>query len=85
MHLVGPERSKNSRFVGMRCVRGEDSVGQADDRVEVELLDELGLDPRRNSIAEQRAVGNDHGGAAAPPHPLPLSQRERGDWRPLSR
>ena len=44
-------------------VRRKDAVGQADNRVQVEVLEQFFLDPRANAIAEERAVGHDHGGA----------------------
>ena len=45
-------------------VRREDAVGQADDGVQVEVLEQLFLDPRADAVAEERAVGHDDGGAA---------------------
>ena len=42
----------------------EDAVGQADDGVEVALLQQVFLQPRLDAFAEQGAVGQDHGGAA---------------------
>ena len=49
----------------MRGVGLEDAVGQADDGVEVALLQQVLLEPRLHAFAEQRAVGQHHGGAAA--------------------
>ena len=43
----------------------EDAVGQADDGVEVALLQQVFLEPRLDAFAEEGAVGQDHGGAAA--------------------
>ena len=42
----------------------EDAVGQADDGVEVALLQQVLLEPGLDAFAEERAVGQDHGGAA---------------------
>ena len=41
----------------------EDAVGQADDGVQVELLEQFLLDAGADAVAEERAVGHDHGGA----------------------
>ena len=49
----------------MRGVGLEHAVGQADDGVEVALLHQVLLEPRLHALAEQRAVGQHHGGAAA--------------------
>ena len=43
----------------------EDAIGQPDDGVEVALLHQVFLEPRLDAFAEQRAVGQHHGGAAA--------------------
>ena len=43
----------------------EDAVGQADDGVQVALLHQMFLEPRLHALAEERAVGQDHGGPAA--------------------
>ena len=43
----------------------EDAVGQADDGVQVALLHQVFLEPRLHAFAEERAVGQDHGGPAA--------------------
>ena len=43
----------------------EDAVGQADDGVQVALLHQVFLEPRLDAFAEQRAVGQHDGGAAA--------------------
>ena len=42
----------------------EHAVGQADDGVEVEFLEQFFLDARAHAVAEQRAVGHDDGGTA---------------------
>ena len=42
----------------------EHAVGQADDGVQVEFLEQFFLDAGAHAIAEQRAVGRDDGGAA---------------------
>ena len=42
----------------------EDAVGQADDGVEVELLEQFFLDAGADAVAEERAVGHDDGGSA---------------------
>ena len=42
----------------------EDAVGQADDGVQVELLEQFLLDAGADAVAEERAVGHDDGGAA---------------------
>ncbi len=39
-------------------------IGQADDGVEVALLHQMFLEPRLDALAEQRAIGQHHGGAA---------------------
>ena len=49
-------------------VGGKDTVGQADDGVEVEFLEEFFLDASADTIAKQGAIGDDHGGAGGP-HP----------------
>ena len=49
----------------MRGVGLEDAVGQPDDGVEVALLHQMLLEPRLHALAEERAVGQHHGGAAA--------------------
>ena len=59
----GPVEEQQVRRDG--CVRGEDAVGQPDDRVQVELREQLVLDPGADAIAEQRAVGHDDRGPAA--------------------
>ena len=41
-------------------VRREHAVGQPDDRVQVEVLEQFLLDPRADAIAEERAVRHDH-------------------------
>ena len=40
-------------------------VGQPDDGVQVALLHQVFLEPGLDALAEQRAVGQHHGGAAA--------------------
>jgi hypothetical protein len=45
-------------------IGSEDAVRQADDRVEIKILEQLFLDPRANPVAEQCAIGYDNGGAA---------------------
>ena len=42
----------------------EDAVGQADDGVQVALLHQMFLEPRLHAFAEERAIGQHHGGAA---------------------
>ena len=46
------------------CVGPEHRVGQADDGVKVALLQQVLLEARLHAFAEQRAVGQHHGGAA---------------------
>ena len=48
-----------------RRVRREHPVRQPDHGVEVEVLDKLLLDPRRDAVAEERAVRHDDPGTAA--------------------
>ena len=50
----------------MRGVGRKDAVGQADDGVEVELLEQLLLDAGADAVAEEGAVGDDDGGAGRP-------------------
>ena len=45
-------------------VRREDAVGEADDGVEVELLEQFFLNARADAVAEECAVGNDDTGSA---------------------
>ena len=45
-------------------VRSEDAVGQPDDGVEIEVLEQFFLDAGADAVAEERAVGHDDRGAA---------------------
>ena len=71
--LVVPDFLGRAGAVEEQQVRGdggvgrEDAVGQAHDGVEVELLEQLLLDAGADAVAEERAVGHDHGGAAGRP------------------
>ena len=65
MSFVGSPFSKNKQVGADAGVGLEDAVGQADDGVEVALLHQVFLEPRLDAFAEERAVGQDHGGAAA--------------------
>ena len=65
MSLVGSPFSKNKQIGADAGVGFEDAVGQADDGVEVALLHQMFLEPRLDAFAEERAVGQDDGGATA--------------------
>ena len=45
-------------------VRSEDTVGQADDRVKIEVFEQFFFDSRADAVAEERAVGHDDRGSA---------------------
>jgi hypothetical protein len=45
-------------------VRGEDTVGKADDGMEIELIEQFLFDAGADAIAEECAVRDDHSGAA---------------------
>ena len=49
-------------------VGSEDAVGQTNDRVQVEIFQQVFFDPGAHSIAEQRAVGNNDGRASRTAH-----------------
>src|SRR3989338_2592216 len=55
------EEEKVGGDAGVRC---EDAVGEADDGVEVELLQQFFLNARADAVAEECAVGNDDTGSA---------------------
>ena len=60
-------------------VGSEDTVGQADDGVEVEVFEQFFLDASADAVAEERAVGDDDGGAPTGDITLTLpSPRGRG-------
>ena len=67
--LVVPDVSRRAGAVEEEQVRRdarvgrEDAVGQPDDGVQVELLQQLLLDARADAVAEERAVRHDHGRA----------------------
>ena len=42
----------------MLVVRREDAVRQADDRVQIKILEQLFFDARADSVAEERSVGH---------------------------
>ena len=65
----------------MLGVGREDAVRQADDGVQVELLEQLLLDPGADAIAEQRAVGNDDGGPAGLAFGRAASSLRMMSWR----
>src|SRR5205807_575246 len=46
-------------------VRRKYSIGEADDRVQIEAFQEILLDPCRHSIPEKDAIGDDHAAAAS--------------------
>src|SRR3972149_4309167 len=71
-----PRRSgaaEEEKVRGQAGVGGEHAVGQSDYRVEVELLQQLLLDPGADAIPEERAVGDHYsrtrGAEAALGHP----------------
>jgi hypothetical protein len=96
--FVIPDFARRSRAVEEQDVRGnagvrrEHAIGQAHDGVQVEFLEQLFLDARTHTIAEQRAVGNDNCrtrgkvGRVCPSAPLPIITGRRGeDTRPTLR
>ena len=44
-------------------VRREHAIGQSDDGLQVEFLQQFFIDAGAHAVAEQRAVGHAHGGA----------------------
>ena len=61
--LPGRTRGVEENQVGWDVgVGGEHALRQADHRVEVEPLQQVGLDPRADAVAEQRSVRDDHRG-----------------------
>src|SRR5690606_573569 len=75
----GVEKDQVGGDVG---IGGKDAFAQAHDGVQVELLQQVGLDARADAVAEQCAVRHNHGGAATPgafkpPHDQ-LQEQQRG-------
>ena len=65
MSLVGCAFLEEEQVGADAGVGFEDAVGQADDGVQVALLQQVFLEAGLHAFAEEGAVGQDHGGAAA--------------------
>lgn len=71
-----PSTVEEEEVGGDAGIGGEDPVGEADDGVEVELLEELLLNPGADAVAEQGAIGDDHPGPPRLRLPLELAHDE---------